>query len=82
MLVPFPENDENFLYFPYKSENPIRHFQALFYMDLSKISHVSRKIITESKYITRCLKYLPEVVNFGTAFDVTNTILGKMSPNS
>ena len=21
-LVPLPENDENFLYFPYKSENP------------------------------------------------------------
>ena len=51
-------------------------FLALFYMNLSKISHASRKIITESEYVIRFLKYLAEVVNFDPFHDVTNYKLG------
>ena len=42
-LVPLPENDENFLYFPYKSENPNTSISGV-------VLHASRKIVTESKY--------------------------------
>ena len=41
-------------------------------MNLSKISNASRKIMTESGYGIRFLKYLAEVVNFDTSRDVAN----------
>ena len=58
-----------------------RQFQALFFTWIFlKFRMQVEKIITEFKYTTRFHKYLPEVVNFGPAFDITNTILGKIGP--
>ena len=36
---------------------------ALFYVNLSTISHTSRKVITEFEYVIKFSKYLGELVN-------------------
>ena len=48
-------------------------------MNLCNILHAGRKIITESEYVIKFLKYSVEVVNFDP-FDSTNPKLGEKGP--
>ena len=41
----------------------IKIFPVLYYMNLSNILHLNSKINTESEYVIKFVKYLPEVVN-------------------
>ena len=47
-------------------------FLSLLCLNLSNISHTSRKTITVSEYVIKFLNYLSEVVNFDPFGDATN----------
>ena len=81
-IVPLPENDENFLYFPNNSENPNTSISdvAFKWIFLKFPMQVEKSSLNPN--ITRFLKYLPQIVNFGPALDIMNTTLVKKGPNS
>ena len=49
-------------------------------VNLSNISHATRKIITESKYLIKFVKNLEEAVHFDPSDDATNLKLGENGP--
>ena len=63
-----------------KSENTNVSIFGVVIHQFSKISHASRKIITEFGYVIRFLKYSVEVVNFDPSCDTTNQQLRQNGP--